>query len=97
MPVCQKCRENKPRAQFGKRPDLAVGIDPRCKVCINEKSKATVRKGQLLRLASEVPKWEGRKLVSEFDYLLAKLNVIGEECRRRGYDKLRGRKILKQT
>lgn len=80
---CKRCGVTKPLDAFGKRPDLSTGRDPRCKECINEVSKETIRRGQLMRLVVDMKAWSDMKLESEATYLSDKLESVTREIDRR--------------
>lgn len=78
--VCHSCGDSKPADEFGITPRKQSGRDYRCKLCIAEQAKLSIRTRKLIpALRRRIKKWPVRSLNSEIDYLIAKLDVIAKE------------------
>jgi hypothetical protein len=81
---CIACGRKKAIDEFGSAPARKDGLDPRCKLCIAEQAKRSIRfsKGWP-RFETEVKKWPLVKIESEIDWLTRKLKRLNQERRRR--------------
>ena len=80
MKPCITCGIERER---GSDPNRFDGLDPRCKVCINEVAKVSARAKRWTKLKAEVATWTDEKVMSELDWLGKKLDLVTAELRRR--------------
>lgn len=87
--ICTACREDKPRSKFARARNAghgrnAQGVDYRCKECVNEQAKFSIRMSRSIPLLdSQMRVWRKRHLISEIEYLEMKLDLLRGELRRR--------------
>lgn len=81
---CITCRRDLAPRLFGKSPNLAKGKDPRCKQCIREQAKLSIRTYKSLpRFETLIRRWPDVQLESEAAYLRRKLELLHSERDRR--------------
>jgi len=52
---CTRCRQDKPRNQFGVRSASRDGLHNECRVCVSERQKIALQKLRQVRMAYGLP------------------------------------------
>lgn len=82
---CILCGDRKEDNEFGSQPRLKHGRDPRCKLCIAEHVKRTIRLNRSWPwFINQVGTWPLQKIESEIQWLTMKLNRLKQERKIRG-------------
>jgi hypothetical protein len=77
---CISCGASKAADDFGLQPRRKSGRDPRCKLCIAEQSKFSLREYRMWpRFENELSTWPLVKVESEIRWLAKKLNRLKKE------------------
>jgi hypothetical protein len=87
MPQCTGCLRTLPVSEFArKNPDARPKgrtYTTRCKSCVNEQAKLSIRLQRFNAFIHELQKWPEEKLITEIDYLTVKVKALRDELWRR--------------
>jgi hypothetical protein len=83
--VCSACKRPLAAKFFGLNPRRADGLDYRCKECLREQVKLSIRTYTgLPRLVKLARRWPAAQLASEIAWQRTKLRALEAERKRRG-------------